>query len=156
MIPPCRKVPASHAMLFNDPPKDVHNDAEWFHHFRMTAHLPAMADKFDAALNTHQTDPAATRAIMTGYAATALDVLIHIATPPKDIAAGLAENFRLTPQHFLLLKTDDFSRISGRGSLPLHETMSAAGFLIDRGTVVGFRPPSDGRRPPRIPRPSGP
>lgn len=143
------------AMLDNAP-QNPRDDAGWFRHFRMTKYLPAVADKFDAAMTAHQTDAAATKAVMTGYAAAALDILLYTGSAPKNIAADLADTFRLTPQHFLLLKVDDFARVSGRGSLTLGEAMSDAGFLVDRGTVAGFRLPSGGRKPPRIPRPSGP
>lgn len=137
--------------MLDDKPKDPQDDTGWFRHFRMTKYLPAVTGKFDAALGETASDAAATKAVMTAYAATALDILIHMQTPHKDVAAALAETFHLTPQHFLLLKVDDFARLSGRGSLTLRETMADAGFLIDSGVVAGFRPLPDGRRPPRLP-----
>ena len=142
--------------MLDNPPQDANDDAGWFRHFRMTKYLPAIADKFDAAMTVHQTDAAATKAVMTGYAAAALDILLYTGSAPKNIAADLADTFRLTPQHFLLLKVDDFARVSGRGSLTLGEAMADAGFLVDRGTVAGFRLSSDGRKPPRIPAPPRP
>jgi len=139
--------------MMDDKPQNPADDNGWFRHFRMTKYLPAITNKFDAAMAEHASDAAATKAVMTGYAAAALDILLHTGAQPKHIAAELGETFRLTPQHFLLLNVDDFARLSGRGRLTLGETLADAGFLIDQGIVAGFRQPGDGRRPPRPPAP---
>lgn len=139
--------------MLDDKPQNAHDDAGWFRHFRMTKYLPAITGKFDAALAEQSSDAAATKAVMTGYAAAALDILLHTGAQPKNIAAELGETFRLTPQHLLLLSVDDFARLSSRSRLTLGETLSDAGFLIDQGIVAGFRQPSDARRPPRPPAP---
>jgi hypothetical protein len=136
--------------MLDDAPQNAHDDAGWFRHFRMTKHLPAIIGKFDAAMAQNATDGKASKAVLTAYAAAALDILLHIGTPPRHIAAALAETFQLTPQHFLFLELDDFARLSGRGRLTLGEAMSDAGFLVSKGAVAGFRLPADARRPPRI------
>lgn len=139
--------------MLDDAPQNLHDDAGWFRHFRMTKYLPAISGKFDAALAQTIDDAKASKAVMTAYAATALDILLHTGTPPKSIAADLAETFKLTPQHFLLLELDDFARLSNRSRLTLGEVLHDAGFLIQDGAVAGFRLPADARRPPRIQQP---
>jgi hypothetical protein len=139
--------------MLDDAPQNLHDDAGWFRHFRMTKYLPAITTKFDAAMAQTIDDATASKAVMTAYAAAALDILLYTGTPPKSIAADLAETFKLTPQHFLLLDVDDLARLSGRGRPTLGETMAHAGFLIHEGAVAGFRLPADARRPPRIPQP---
>ncbi|MDP2206291.1 MAG: hypothetical protein Q8K65_08300 [Alphaproteobacteria bacterium] len=139
--------------MLDDVPQNRHDDAGWFRHFRMTKYLPAVTTKFDAAMAQTIDDATASKAVMTAYAAAALDILLHMGTPPKNIAADLAETFKLTPQHFLLLELDDFARLSSRSRLTLGEALHDAGFLVHDGTVAGFRLPADARRPPRIPQP---
>lgn len=131
----------------DDKPQNIYDDAGWFRHFRMTKYLPAITDKYEQALNIHADDGRATKTVMTAYGAAALDILMHLETPPKDFAAALADTFALTTDHLLLLNTDDFARLAQRSKMTVHETLSHAGFLIDRDIVVGFRLPADARRP---------
>jgi len=138
--------------MLDDAPQDLRDDAGWFRHFRMTKYLPAITGKFDAAMAQTADDAKASKAVMTAYAAAALDILLHISTPPQHIAADLAETFKLTPQHLLLLEVDDFARLSSRSRLTLGEALHDAGFLVNEGVVAGFRLPSDARRPPRVPQ----
>lgn len=138
--------------MLDDKPDNPHDDAGWFRHFRMTKYLPAITGKFDAAMQDVESDAKATKAVMTAYSATALDILIHTQTPPSRMAADLADTFNLSTDHFLLLQTDDFARLAQRSEMAIHETLSKAGFLVDRGTVVGFRLPADATRP-RPPQP---
>lgn len=142
--------------MLDDTPTNRTDDAGWFRHFRMTKYLPAMPQKFTTALDLCAADAAETRAAMTGYTAAAIDILLHIQIPAKDIAAHLAMDFNLTPQHLLLLELDDFARLSQRSKITLGETLSKAGFLIDNGTVAGFRLPADATRPPRPKQPPQP
>jgi|GEM_PF-1489193 len=133
--------------MLDDKPQDIYDDAGWFRHFRMTKYLPAITDKFEQALNAHAEDGRATKAVMTAYGAAALDILMHVNTAPKDFAAALADTFAMTTDHLLLLNTDDFARLAQRSKLTVHETLSQAGFLVDRDIVVGFRLPADAPRP---------
>lgn len=142
--------------MLDEAPTDPRDDIGWFRHFRMTKYLPAITGKYHAAMTRYENDPAATKAVMTAYAAAALDILLFTGSPAKNIAADLSSTFHLTPQHFLMLKLDDFARLSGRGSLTLGESMADAGFRLNQGVVAGFRLPSDAPRPPRLstlPRP---
>jgi len=135
--------------MLDEIPKDMHDDAGWFRHFRMTKYLPAISGKYDAATKMTEDDATATKAVMTAYSAAAIDILMFTSIPPKNFAADLAETFRLTPQHLLLLQVDDFSRLAQRSTITVSEKLAEAGFLLDKGTVVGFRLPADAQRPKR-------
>lgn len=135
--------------MLDEIPKDMHDDAGWFRHFRMTKYLPAIAGKYDAATKLTEDDAKATKAVMTAYSAAAIDILMFTSAPSKNFAAELADTFNLTPQHLLLLPVDDFSRLAQRSTITVSEKLSQAGFLVDNGIVVGFRLPADATRPKR-------
>jgi hypothetical protein len=142
--------------MLDNPPDNPRDDAGWFRHFRMTKYLPAITGKFDAAMAQTENDATANKAVMTAYAAAAVDILMHLRHPVDHFAADLGKHFHLTPQHFLLLDMDDIARLSGRSRITLGETLADAGFLVNGDTVAGFRLPRDAQRPPRVFHPPKP